>query len=128
LELQGAETVAQPPQPGVVVAGKRFLEPHDTEAFELAGNVDSGLKAPLAVAAHAGQHARLVGIDQDREAVAELAADRLDHLDVLAGVVGMEAKLDRSKPIGCDAPAVFDPALGRPDLPSRAVGPHTLRV
>src|SRR5207249_11955712 len=102
-------------------------QPRDAKALELERDLHRGPEAPLAMTAQSREDAGLVGVDQDHQAATELAAYRLDHADVIACVIGAEAKLDRPEAVGQDAAAVFDAALRAPDLAGRAASRHTTR-
>src|SRR5207245_9659312 len=121
-ELQGSEPVAQPPQAGVIVTRQRYFDPHHAQPLQLQCNLERGLEAPLAVAAEPGQHACLVGIDQDAQAVSEGASHGLDDADVIARIVGMEAQLHRLETLVENAVTVLDATFGGTNLAGRAVG------
>ena len=73
---------------------------------------------PLAVPTPARRRSRLVGIDEHREAVADLPPHRLDHPDVIAWVVGVKAELHCPEPFVQDASAVVDAAFQLADFAS----------
>ena len=103
----------QPLETVEVVPVKRFFEPEDAQALQLAGRLQGPLVAPDRSLVGLGR-ARLlglVGVDQNHEVVAHRAADVFDLGNVRGESPVVQPKLHRPPALGPTRGRVFGPPL-----------------